>query len=359
MSFVIAAAGTGGHVYPGLAVGEALLAAGVARDEVLFVGGDRVEARIVPDHGFPFIGVELRGLKRNLSTDNLTLPAVVLRARRRLIEVIGKRGVRSILGMGGYVTIPAALAARATSTPLFVAEQNAVAGLANKIASRWARRVFVSFPRTSGLPDGEWVGNPVRHAIAAFDRRDLRTEALEHYGLVEHRPVLGVFGGSLGAQAVNDAVAALATGWDGEPIQIVHLVGEAHEERYAAMTAAPGVVWARRGFESRMELFFAGCDLVVARAGGSVAEIVATATPSILIPGAFGSAGHQAANAGYMEREGAAVVLDQSRIDELAPVVAGLLFDDVRLARMAEECGRLARPEAAKVVADAMIESAA
>ncbi|MDH3463775.1 MAG: UDP-N-acetylglucosamine--N-acetylmuramyl-(pentapeptide) pyrophosphoryl-undecaprenol N-acetylglucosamine transferase [Acidimicrobiia bacterium] len=359
MSFMIAAAGTGGHVFPGLAVGDALVASGVNRDEIMFIGGSRLEADVYPSRGYPFLSLDLRGLKRSLSISNLTLPGKVWRARNRISNEIRGRGARCVLGLGGYVTIPAALASRRARVPLMVAEQNAVAGLANRVAGRWASRVFTSFPETSGLPGGEWVGNPVRSELAGFARGQLRGQAISHYGLNPDLPVVGVFGGSLGAAAINRAVADLAAGWSMDPIQIVHLVGEAHFESMRALPSAPGVAWRRIGFEDRMDLFFAAADLVLARAGGAVAEITATGTPSILVPGDFGSAGHQSANAAYLASSGAAVVLAQQALVDLPAVTAGLIGNQTQLSTMSEASAALARPDAAKTIARAMIEASA
>lgn len=355
MGFVIAAAGTGGHVYPGLAVAEALVEEGVDRSEILCIGGDRVESTIFPENGFEFLQLELRGLKRSLSPSNLTLPAVVLKARRRVADELTKRGVGAVLGMGGYVTVPVAMAATRTGTPLIVSEQNAGAGLANRIAARWAERVFVSFPDTIGLPGAEWAGNPVRSQIARFDRASLRDGALRHYDLDPDVFTLGVFGGSLGARVINEAVAGMLQEWDGPSLQVVHLVGRAHSDAYTERSAS--VRWVRRGFEDRMDLFFAASDLVISRAGGAVAEISATATPSVLIPGEFGSAGHQVENAAYLKKAGAAVVVSEGEVGSLRSVVTGIMSDPQALAAMAESCRRVARPDAAKAIAGAMIEA--
>jgi UDP-N-acetylglucosamine--N-acetylmuramyl-(pentapeptide) pyrophosphoryl-undecaprenol N-acetylglucosamine transferase len=354
MTFAIAAAGTGGHVFPGLAVGEALLSREVPKESILYIGGDRIEAEIYPGAGFPFLEVEIRGLQRSLTTRNLSLPRVVLRARDVIAAAIGERGIDVILGMGGYVTIPAALAARRTGVELFVAEQNAGAGLASRVASRWASRVFTSFPVTDGLAMGEWVGNPVRQALATFDRQRLRPVAIGHYGLTDTAPVLGVVGGSLGAGLLNDATATLVRDWAGPHIQVVHLTGQA--DFGDEVEPAPAVTWIRRRFEERIELFYAASDLVVARAGGGVAELTATGTASILVPGDFGSSGHQMANAAFLGDSGAAEVLPRDRIAGLTGLVRDLLFSSERLDTMRAKARSIAKPEAATTIADAMLE---
>lgn len=359
MTFLIAAAGTGGHVFPGLSVGEALVDLGVSIEEVLFVGGDRLEATVYPAEGYRFLQVELAGLRRSLTLRNARIPGVVLRARRRIADEISVSGVEVVLGMGGYVTIPAALAARKRRVPFFNAEQNAEAGLANKLVARWARASFVSFPSTGGLPDGKWVGNPVRRAFWSFDRTSLRPEALQRYQLLAHLPVLGVFGGSLGAGSLNEAVAEMLEGWTGPGIQVVHLTGSEHNAALELRSAGDSVTWRRRGFEDRMDLFFAVCDVVVSRAGGAVAELTATGTPSILVPGEFGSGGHQVANARRLAESGAAVVVREDELDELPAVVVDLIAHPERLTAMAAATTGIAKPDAARTIARTMIDAVA
>jgi UDP-N-acetylglucosamine--N-acetylmuramyl-(pentapeptide) pyrophosphoryl-undecaprenol N-acetylglucosamine transferase len=358
MTFLIAAAGTGGHVFPGLSVGEGLIDLGIPQDEILYVGGDRLESQVYPDEGYRFIQVELAGLQRSMTLANARIPAVVVRARRSIVDIIESAGIEVVLGMGGYVTIPAALAARSEGVPFFNAEQNAEAGLANKVTARWAVKSFVSFPDTGGLPNGSWVGNPVRRPFWEFDRERLRPAALDHYDLTPGTPVIGVFGGSLGAGALNDAVAKTVATWDGRPLHLVHLTGAAHEETLAALPSPDAIVWRRVGFEDRMEHFYAVCDLVIARAGGAVAEITATGTPSVLVPGQFGSGGHQEGNARFLAGAGAAVILPEEDLGRLPALISELTEDDERREQMARATGAISKPDAARTIARAMIEAA-
>jgi UDP-N-acetylglucosamine--N-acetylmuramyl-(pentapeptide) pyrophosphoryl-undecaprenol N-acetylglucosamine transferase len=355
VTFAIAAAGTGGHVYPGLAVGEALVELGVDRSEILYVGGQRLASRVYPEAGFPYLGAELRGLSRRFTAANLGIPRVVLRAERAMRNEFQARDVTAVLGMGGYVTVPAGLAARRLGLGLAIAEQNAEAGLANRFVSRFARRVFTSFPSTAGLAGGEWVGNPIRRHLADFDRASLRPRAGQRWDLDPEVPVVGVFGGSLGAGAVNSAVIAMLGDWEGLPIQVLHLAGQGYEEVVAASRVSDHH-WVVLDFCDVMDEFYAACDLVVARAGGSVAELTATATPAVLVPGGFGSTGHQAANAAALARVGAAIVVAEDRLSSLGGVVAGLVADPGQRERMAEATTALARPQAARTIAAALFE---
>lgn len=359
MTFLIAAAGTGGHVFPGLSVGEALIDIGAPKSDVIYVGGDRLEAQVYPREGFEFLQVPLAGLKRSLSPENVRIPLVVLKARNRIADAINARDVRVVLGMGGYVTIPAALAARKRRITFFNAEQNAEAGLANRVSARWARETFVSFPDTGGLPDASWVGNPVRKAFWDFERQGLRPMALERYDLDPDIPVVGVFGGSLGALSINEAVADMLETWSGPPVQVVHLTGESHLDSLFDRVASGDVTWRRVDFEERMELFYAVCDIVIARAGGAVAELTATATPSVLVPGRFGSGGHQEGNARFLEQSGAAVIVEQDDLHaELGKILTDLLEDPGGREAMARAADDISKPDAARTIARTMMEAA-
>jgi UDP-N-acetylglucosamine--N-acetylmuramyl-(pentapeptide) pyrophosphoryl-undecaprenol N-acetylglucosamine transferase len=351
MSYLIAAAGTGGHVFPGLAVGEALVELGTDRDQVLFVGGDRLEKEVYPEAGFPFLGIELAGLKRELTVENLKLPQTIWRASVRIGRAMAERGVSMALGMGGYVTVPMAMAARRRGVPFFVAEQNAAAGLANRFAARWAIRAFGSFPVTEGLPGAEWIGNPIRTPLRLFDRSRLRNESRRHFQVDQSAVVVGVIGGSLGAGALNRVAAILAA--SSPDYAIINLCGTANLAEQQELAEASPARWIVRGFEPRIELFYAAVDAIVARAGGAVAELTATATPAVLIPGGFGSGGHQEANAAFLAAAGAAVLLSEDRIEESPRVVAELLSSS-SLSRMSKATKTLARPNAALDIATAM-----
>lgn len=355
MTYAIAAAGTGGHIFPGLAVAEQLVAAGVDKRRILFLGGDRMEADLIPREGFPFVRLELQGLVRRLSGRNLRLPMVVWRAARRAERELRARRVGSVLCTGGYVTVPVAVAAKRTGAALYLHEQNVEAGLANRLAGRLADCSFVSFPGTRGL-DGEVVGYPMRASLASLDTCSTRPAALERYGLSNDRPTIGVMGGSLGASAINGAVTRLSAGWEGDPVQIVHLVGASHRNRVSVEADASSVTRVVVGFEDRMDMFYSACDLVVARAGGGLMEAAATATPTVLVPGSFGGR-HQLGNAEAMVEAGAALVLQESDLGSLGEVLTGLLADVERRQRMGTAALSAVKPGAAAKIASAMLES--
>ena len=351
MTYAIAAAGTGGHVFPGLAVGEQLVADGIARSDILYIGGDRLAARVFPEAGFPYLKLEVRGLSRNLNLKNLALPIVIGRATRRATAELRNREVGVVLGMGSYTSVPVGLAARWMRVPFYLHEQNAHAGLANRMMGRLAVTTFTSFEETEGAIRPNHAGNPVRSDLAQFSRADLRHEAFERYGLEPGRVTVGVVGGSLGARAVNRAVVAALSDWDGPPIQLVHLAGRDHVDEVRSAAEGSELPWVVLEFEADMQFFFAAADVVVARAGGMVAEMTATGTPAILIPGGFGSGGHQEANSRALERAGAALTLAEDRVDQLSDLIAQLAGDPAGRRGMSAAARDIARPAAAATIA--------
>jgi UDP-N-acetylglucosamine--N-acetylmuramyl-(pentapeptide) pyrophosphoryl-undecaprenol N-acetylglucosamine transferase len=224
--------------------------------------------------------------------------------------------------------------------------------------SRWAGRVFGSFPATAKLARAEWVGNPIRRNLASFDRASLLQSAQERYVLEPGRPVVGVFGGSLGAAVLNRLAGQLAQLTATNGFSLLHLTGSNAFEATAQL-AAPFPAWRAIAFEDRMDFFYAACDLIIARAGGAVAELTATATPSILVPGGFGSGGHQRANAAQLAGVGAAIAVNESDIAGIPAIVERLVVDGANeaensLSQMKVACSKLARPDAASVIAAAM-----
>lgn len=355
MRVAIAAAGSGGHVFPALAVADALRDLGLDHEDIVFFGGDRMEASTVPDAGYPFVGVEIHGIRRSLSADNLRLPLLIRRARATMVEEIRGRDIRAMAVFGGYVSGPAALAARATGIPLYVHEANAVPGVANKLIARSADAVLTSFAHAAtGLPGGEVIGSPLRSAFSEFDRARLAPAARQRYGIGSDRPVLGIIGGSLGAQFLNDVGRSLAADTDRD-YTIVHVTGPSHGEELAAESA--GVAdWVTVPFEDDMVSFYAVADLALSRGGAlTVSELQATRTPAIVVPLPAGR-GYQALNAADLEAAGGAVVVDQTDIADVAERVRGLMADPDRRRRMADARHDVDHRTAARTMAQRILE---
>jgi UDP-N-acetylglucosamine--N-acetylmuramyl-(pentapeptide) pyrophosphoryl-undecaprenol N-acetylglucosamine transferase len=362
---VVAAGGTAGHVFPGLALGRALVARG---HDVVFAGTpDRLEARMVPEAGFPFHPVRARPLVRRPSPAAVGALLAVLRAVGECGPLV--RGAGAVVGMGGYASVAPALAARREGVPVVVHEQNAVVGLANRALSRVAAAVALSFPHPGrGLPRRarvEVTGNPVREEVlrVARDREALAEEARRTLSLEAGRRTVVVFGGSQGALHLDRAAAGacrlLAHRAD---LQVLLITGPAHLEETRRGLPQGGALLVRTlGFLDRMELAYACADLVVCRAGATtVAEVMACGLPALLVPYPFATARHQEANARALQRAGAASVLRDEDLTaaSLAARVESLVDHEERLRAMAERARALGRPDAATRLAD-LVEAVA
>jgi UDP-N-acetylglucosamine--N-acetylmuramyl-(pentapeptide) pyrophosphoryl-undecaprenol N-acetylglucosamine transferase len=360
VTFAFGAAGTGGHVYPALAVANALVGRGVASSDIVFFGGDRMEARTVPAAGYEFVELEIRGLQRSLTTANLRLPSLVRRAARRVEHEMQLRKTRVATVFGGYVSVPVAWGARRADAALFLQEQNAVPGLANRLVARRARAAFVAFPEAAKrLPRARLTGNPLRAAFADFDREGRRDEARQRYGLPEGVPVIGVLGGSLGAKVLNEAAMRFAADADAGTVAIVHLTGRAHLDAVAPVADRSPHVWRTLAFEDAMEYFYAVSDVVLSRAGAlTISELAATGTPAIVVPYAAGTAGHQAANAAQLNAAGGLILIPEDEIDRVPTQLQQLLLDHARRVAMGRAAADLGHPGAASEIAATLLEVA-
>jgi UDP-N-acetylglucosamine--N-acetylmuramyl-(pentapeptide) pyrophosphoryl-undecaprenol N-acetylglucosamine transferase len=367
-SVVIAGGGTAGHVFPGLALGRALRERGV---DVRFVGTERgLEARLVPAAGFGFDVVEAAPLVRRLSMSTLRAPVIALRAARRCRSLL--MGADVVVGMGGYVSVPAVWAGARRHLPVVLHEQNAVPGLANRILSRVARRVGVSFPEAvARFPRSvrskiTVTGNPVRDEILRVreDRDTLAKEARSEFGLDEGRRTVMVFGGSQGALRLDQtAVAACRLLQHRADLQVVLITGPDHlaATRRTLPQDAPLVVRAF-GYLERMDLAYAAADLVVCRAGATtIAEITACGLPAVLVPYPFATKHHQETNARALVRAGAAELVLENELDgaTLARRLEGLLDDPRRLEAMRGAALAFGWPDAAARLADVVAEAMA
>lgn len=365
MRIVIAGGGTAGHVSPSLAVADRLRAAGASVEFMGSPGGQ--EATLVPAAGYRFHAVAAEPFRRELSARTLAAPFVALRSVAASRSVV--RGAGAVLGMGGYASVPAVLAARTSSIPAVIHEQNAVPGLANRVLSRAAAAAAISFEDSRGrFPAGlrvELTGTPVRHEIGRVPeaREALRREAAAALGLEEGRTTVLVTGGSLGALHVDRVVAAtfplLASHDD---LQLLVLTGPAHEAVVTDAAARPmGLLVRVYPFLDRMELALAAADLAVSRAGANtIHELALCGIPSILIPYPHATAQHQEANARELERVGAAeVYLDRDLTPEgFARRIVALAGDERRIIRMRERAMSWAKPDADRRVAELVMEVA-
>jgi len=361
---VIAGGGTAGHVVPGLAVARALVGRGHPAESIHWVGSRRESERaMVADAGFEDTPLPGRGIQRRVTYENLGAAWGLARAGAEALSLVRKRRPAVVLAMGGWASVSCAMAGVALGVPVVVAEQNAIPGAANRLVGRFAKAAAVPFPG-SPLPRAVVTGNPVRADILGVDRSPAgRAAARAALGLPEGRQVVAVFGGSLGALRLNNAVLGALEGWaDRGDLAVRHVVGE---RDWSLVTGGigdlpkAGVHYQPVRYDNQRDLSLAAADLVVSRAGGNtVAELAAVGLPSILVPLPGAPGDHQTANARHLAGAGAALVVGDADLSaaRLVREVDGLLGDPARLAAMGTAAGSVARRDAAEAVA-ALVES--
>ena len=325
---LIMAGGTGGHIFPGLAVAQQLLAQGW---QVHWVGApNSMEARVTQQHHLPFAAVEFSGVRGKGLLRLLRLPVQLLRALRQSLAIMRRVQPAVVVGMGGYISFPAGVAARLCGIPIFLHEQNAIAGLSNRVLAYGARRIFTAFPQV--FTQGIWVGNPLREAFTQQAQPNLRY--MQRTGPLR----ILVMGGSLGAQALNtvlpQALALLAP--EQRPI-VIHQSGEKQIAGLQSNYAQAGVTATLLPFIDDVAGEMAKADLLICRAGAStVCEIAAVGVAAIFVPFPFAVDDHQTANARYLSDAGAAWLCPQTALNpqDLAAQIQALTR--AQLQQMAE-----------------------
>jgi UDP-N-acetylglucosamine--N-acetylmuramyl-(pentapeptide) pyrophosphoryl-undecaprenol N-acetylglucosamine transferase len=347
-TLLIMAGGTGGHIFPGLAVAEQARAAGW---QVVWMGArGGMEERLVPRHGYSAAWIRARAARGKGLLQKLLLPANLLFSFWESARHIQRIQPDVVLGLGGYVAFPGGMMASLLGRPLALHEQNAIPGLANRVLAGVSDKVMVAFPHA--LAKAEWTGNPVRADIAAIPAPDARFR--DRQGPLR----LLVVGGSLGAQALNETLPhALAL--LGEPALVVHQSGEKHLESLRSHHAAAGVQGELVAFIDDMARRYAEADLVICRAGAvTIAELSAGGMASVLVPFPHAVDDHQSANARFLADRGAAILLPQAELsaERLAALIRGM--DRATLLQMARNARALGKPDAARVVAERCMELA-
>jgi UDP-N-acetylglucosamine--N-acetylmuramyl-(pentapeptide) pyrophosphoryl-undecaprenol N-acetylglucosamine transferase len=352
---VIAAGGTAGHVVPALAVADALQA---ERARVVFVGGRRVEAELVPAAGYELHTIQVEPLHRRApvkAARATIVDALALAAARRIVRRLRPAAV---MGAGGYVSGPVGLAAAMSRVPLVLVEADSHLGVANRVLAPFAGRVCLAFPipgKCDGTEDAEG-GNHRRYLVTGRPVPPPATDrvaARARFGIGADETCVLVFGGSLGARSINHAaIEAFA----GAAFRVIHAAGE----RDLPGLHAPDERYDLRGYIDHFGEALLASDIVVSRAGGSIFEIAAAGRPAVLIPYPYATGDHQTSNARYMERAGAAVMIPDAELTpaRLAQEVGGLLADRGRLRAMARASAALARPNAAHEIAHEVLAAA-
>ncbi|HVN67112.1 MAG TPA: undecaprenyldiphospho-muramoylpentapeptide beta-N-acetylglucosaminyltransferase [Candidatus Sulfotelmatobacter sp.] len=355
MKAVIVAGGTGGHIYPGIAVAEELERRSAA-NQVMFIGSEEgLEKELVPRAGFDIKLIRARALLRKLSYQALSAPFVSAIGFWQALALLKNDRPDLVLATGGYVSLPVVLAARALNLPIYLHEQNSLPGFSNRLIGRFARKVFLTFPGSQKYLNGQVTGNPVRREIIAADRAAAR----QRLGYTAGDKVVLIMGGSQGARSINAVVSELLgkiverrkSNIESRDVRIMHIVG--HRDWHLVKDN-------NYDFYSKVEYLYnmsdvlAAADLAVSRAGATaIAECLVRSVPMVLVPFPYSAEGHQERNARIIADGGAAVVVKNAELT--ARRLAELICDrELPLEKMKDNCRKLARPRAAEEIVNAL-----
>lgn len=357
MRVLLAGGGTAGHTSPLLATAAALQRTD-PDIEITCLGTSRgLEVTLIPEAGLPLELVPPVPMPRKPGADLAKVPVRLKNSVRAALEIVDRIQPDVIAGFGGYVSVPAYLAARRRRTPLVVHEGNALPGMANKLGARITRRVATSFPDTD-LAHAVYTGLPIRSAISTLDRAAMRDEGRKAFGLETDRPTLLVTGGSQGARSINHAVSGAARTLADAGIQVLHAAGRPEEVQPVLRDGDPAYIV--QPFIERMDLAYAAADLIVCRSGANtVTEVSSVGLPAAFVPLPHGN-GEQALNAYPVVQAGGALLIDDEALtsDWIGNVAVPLLRDTDRLDRMSKQAAALMPSDADEKVAAMIIEAA-
>ena len=364
LKVILSGGGTGGHIYPAVAVAEALkrrLGDGV---ELLFVGAEgKMEMEKVPALGYRIEGLPVVGLQRRLTLRNLQVPFKVAESLRKARRVIREFGADVVVGFGGYASAPVLWSAQRMGIPTLIQEQNSYAGVTNKILASRAKRICVAYEGMERFfPKDRIVitGNPLRgRLLEQHDPAVLKTEGLTYFGLTADKPIVLVVGGSLGTRTLNNMMKANVDRITSEgKVQVIWQTGKFYEREmteFMQSRSSEGI-W-RGAFIDRMDLAYAVADVVVGRSGaGTVSELCLVGKPAIFVPSPNVAEDHQTKNAMALVRKDAALLVpDSEAVTALFPVVDQLLADPARMQRMAANIKALGIADSADRIVDELL----
>ena len=360
---IVSGGGTGGHIYPAVAVAEALRRRFGEEVEILFVGAEgKMEMEKVPALGYRIVGLPVAGLQRRFDLKNLAVPFKVLKSIRKARRTIRDFGADVVVGFGGYASGPVLWAAQRMGIPTVIQEQNSYAGVTNKLLAKRARTICVSYEGMERFFPKEKIvmtGNPLRGRFskAGADRR----EALAHFGFRDDLPVLLVVGGSLGTRTLNEMMKAwiLSLGGADAPVQVIWQTGKYYEREMQAFLAAHPVanIW-QGAFIDRMDYAYAAADLIISRAGASsISELCLLKKPVILVPSPNVAEDHQTKNAlALVGKDAAVMVADKDAEQQLVSKALEIIHDDERLRVLGRNIATLAQHQSAERIVDEIVK---
>ncbi|NJL62182.1 MAG: undecaprenyldiphospho-muramoylpentapeptide beta-N-acetylglucosaminyltransferase [Methylacidiphilales bacterium] len=361
MKIVISGGGTGGHIYPAIAIANAIRVLH-PNTEILFIGAEgKMEMEKVPQAGYAIEGLPIRGFDRSaLLKSAFTVPFLLWKSLRKARRILQQFKPDVAIGVGGYASGPTLRVASRLGIPTLIQEQNAFAGLTNQLLGKRAAKICVAyegmeqfFPKATL----RLTGNPVRNDIAT-DLEKKKATALQYFGLSANSPIILVFGGSLGARTLNEALANNSSLLGTAKVQVLWQAGKIYIEKFSQTETArlPNVVI--MPFIDKMDLAYAAADVIIGRAGAlTIAELCLVGKPAILVPSPNVSEDHQTKNAvALVTKDAAILVKDQEASTQLIPKALALLQDTELRARLASQIKLLAKPNAAEDIAKEVLE---
>ena len=354
---ILSGGGTGGHIYPAVAVAEALKRKWKEEVEILFVGAEgKMEMEKIPALGYDIVGLPVAGLQRRLDLKNLLVPFKVVSSAMRARKVIRDFSADIAVGFGGYASAPVLWAAQQMGVPTIIQEQNSFAGLTNKMLARSARRICVAYDEMERFFAADKIiktGNPLRGTFSPSKSKS--SEALAYYGLREDLPTLLVVGGSLGTRTLNEMMKRWVLSLEGKPspIQVIWQTGKYYEKEMRSFFEEHKVenIW-QGAFIERMDYAYEVADAVVSRSGAcTVSELCLVGKPTIFVPSPNVAEDHQTKNAmALVERDAALMVRDAEAVAKAMEVAQELLADKERLATLSRNISSLGIADAAERV---------
>ncbi len=356
---IIAGGGTGGHIFPAIAIANALVAQDPAV-EILFVGArGKMEMEKVPQAGYRIEGITIAGFNRSSLLKNLGLPFKLVKSYFQVKKIFKEFLPDALVGVGGYSTLPVLRLAQALNIPTFIHESNSFAGKANIFLGKKATRIFVASDKMQKFFPADKIlvtGNPVRKQIA--DNNISKATALEFFGLKESLTTILIMGGSLGAKSINDAILEHLDQFERRHLQLIWQTGKTHAEKYKTAAAGKAHIWVN-DFITDMDLAYAAADIVVSRAGAmAVTEICIQAKPAVFVPFPFATEDHQTHNAmSLVNKDAALIVRDADAKLQLVSTSIQLAKDIAMRDLFTKNCRALALKNADTVIANEILNA--
>ncbi len=353
---ILSGGGTGGHIYPAVAVAEALKRKWGDEVEILFVGAERkMEMEKVPALGYRIVGLPIAGLQRRFDWHNIAVPFKMMKSIRKARQTIRDFGADIAVGFGGYASAPVLWAAQRLGVPTIIQEQNSYAGLTNKILAKGARRICVAYDGMERFFPKEKItmtGNPLRGRFSAVSTD--RGEALAHYGLSDRMPTILIVGGSLGTRTLNNMMKTWIKRQNGtSPVQVIWQTGKFYEREMREFLLANPTpnIW-QGAFIERMDYAYAAADVVISRSGAcTVSELCIVQKPTIFVPSPNVAEDHQTKNAMALVDKGAArMVRDADAVTGAIDLAVDLVKQKDALRQLSENIARMAIPDSAERV---------